>query len=272
MQYRISSVIWFSALLFFIALIFLSFNSWAYAAGIVPCGGTNQSPCQPCHFIVLLIRLSNFLIRDFAVPASIIMFTYAGFRFAFSAGSDKSLTAAKTVLWNTIIGLLIVFGAFFMVDTSIKVLTGDIRARGFARSFGPWNAPVLPDKYGDCSSQIQPVEKAPAGSSATESASRISSVIATAARVFSIILMALSVIFILYAAFRYITSGGNEENITSARKTLIWALVGTAVALLAYYAPLFVGGLLSLKTVAPAPVILSSTEGIQSGLILPRGT
>jgi len=43
----------------------------------------------------------------------------------------------------------------------------------------------------------------------------------------------LSAILIVYAGFVYITSAGNEEKIKTAQKTLIWALIGFAVVLLA---------------------------------------
>jgi len=46
------------------------------------------------------------------------------------------------------------------------------------------------------------------------------------------ILLAVAVIMLLVAAFTWLTAAGNEEKITSARKMLIWALVGVAVALL----------------------------------------
>ena len=46
------------------------------------------------------------------------------------------------------------------------------------------------------------------------------------------ILLAVAVIMLLVAAFTWLTAAGNEEKLTTARKMLIWALVGIAVALL----------------------------------------
>ncbi len=46
------------------------------------------------------------------------------------------------------------------------------------------------------------------------------------------ILLVLSVVFILLAAFKYLTAGGDEEKIGSAHKILLWAVVAIAVALL----------------------------------------
>lgn len=62
------------------------------------------------------------------------------------------------------------------------------------------------------------------------------------ANIFGTIIMAISVIMILYAALMFLTAGGDGEKITSARSTLIYALIGVAVALLAYVLPNIISG------------------------------
>lgn len=47
------------------------------------------------------------------------------------------------------------------------------------------------------------------------------------------ILLAVALIFILLAAFQFLTSGGDPAKVTSARQSLVFALVGVAVAFLA---------------------------------------
>lgn len=44
----------------------------------------------------------------------------------------------------------------------------------------------------------------------------------------------IAVILILYAGFTWMTSGGNDEKISQARKTLISAVIGLAIILSAY--------------------------------------
>jgi uncharacterized membrane protein len=51
---------------------------------------------------------------------------------------------------------------------------------------------------------------------------------------FSSIVFAVSVIFILYAAFLFVVSVGNEERIQKAKSTIVTALVGITVALFAF--------------------------------------
>ncbi|PIP30190.1 hypothetical protein COX26_00085 [Candidatus Jorgensenbacteria bacterium CG23_combo_of_CG06-09_8_20_14_all_54_14] len=57
--------------------------------------------------------------------------------------------------------------------------------------------------------------------------------ITTAGNWFFGILVALAVIFILYAAFLYLTSGGDEEKVKKAKSYLVYAIIAVAIGLLA---------------------------------------
>lgn len=56
---------------------------------------------------------------------------------------------------------------------------------------------------------------------------------------------AISVIMIIFGGFRYIISGGDSANVTAAKNTIMYAIVGIIVALLAYAAVDFVIGVFS---------------------------
>jgi hypothetical protein len=60
--------------------------------------------------------------------------------------------------------------------------------------------------------------------------------------VFSIIIGGAAIIMILYAGFRYITSGGSTERIGGAKTTLIYAIVGLVIVALAQLLVHFVLG------------------------------
>jgi hypothetical protein len=51
--------------------------------------------------------------------------------------------------------------------------------------------------------------------------------------IFSEIVGAISIIMIIYAGFRYITSGGDSGKVGNAKTTLIYALVGLVIVVLA---------------------------------------
>lgn len=61
----------------------------------------------------------------------------------------------------------------------------------------------------------------------------------------AIIIGILAVLFILYAAFLFITSAGSDEKVGSAKKALLWGLVGIGVAILAYAAFSFIGSIIN---------------------------
>jgi len=63
--------------------------------------------------------------------------------------------------------------------------------------------------------------------------SGVTTVIKAAVNVLSIIIGAAAIIMILVSGLRYITSGGDSNKVSAAKTTLIYALVGIAIAALA---------------------------------------
>ena len=59
------------------------------------------------------------------------------------------------------------------------------------------------------------------------------------------IIGAVSVIMIIFGGFRYVTSGGDSGGVTSAKNTILYAVIGLVVALLAYAIIQFVLGSLT---------------------------
>lgn len=57
--------------------------------------------------------------------------------------------------------------------------------------------------------------------------------IATAINIISVIVGIVAVIMIIVAGFRYVTSGGDTESVASAKKTLLYAVIGLIVVALA---------------------------------------
>lgn len=63
--------------------------------------------------------------------------------------------------------------------------------------------------------------------------SRVNSIIKTIINVFSIIVGVVAVIMIIFGGFRYITSGGKQESISSAKNTILYAIIGLIIVALA---------------------------------------
>jgi len=51
---------------------------------------------------------------------------------------------------------------------------------------------------------------------------------------FQVIVLAIAVFMIIWAGFTWMIAGGDDEKLTKARQTLIYALVGIAVVVVAY--------------------------------------
>lgn len=208
---------------------------------VIPCGTTrNPAPCKPCHIVVMGIRLINFAMKFLALPIALVMITYAGFVYITSFGRPARITAANTILKNTLFGILIVYGAFFAVDISIKVLTGDLQARGF-KALGAWNDPFQAHpELAKCANIILPPAQTVDKGDLNTASAKITKAIERIANIIAIILFLISPLMILYAAWLYMTSGGDPKQTEQAKNVLIFALVAIFVALLAYAVPTMV--------------------------------
>lgn len=68
----------------------------------------------------------------------------------------------------------------------------------------------------------------------------INKIITDVVNIFSIIVGIVSVIMIIFGGFRYVTSGGDSGNVSNAKNTIIYALIGLVVVALAQFIVQFV--------------------------------
>ena len=71
---------------------------------------------------------------------------------------------------------------------------------------------------------------------------KANSIVEDIINIFSWIVGVVSVIMVIFGGFRYITSGGDAGKVTSAKNTIVYALVGLVIAALAQVLVLFVLG------------------------------
>ena len=66
-----------------------------------------------------------------------------------------------------------------------------------------------------------------------EATSSVNNIIATVINVFSLVVGVVAVIMLIVGGLKYITSGGDSGNVTGAKNTILYAIIGLVVVALA---------------------------------------
>lgn len=105
--------------IFFLVLFvfFILGTSLAFAAGIVPCGNSeNNTPCTICHLIKGVSNLVNYG-KNILVVVAIAGIVTAGIIYMMSSGSESMITLAKNCFRASIIGFAITIAAWLLINT-----------------------------------------------------------------------------------------------------------------------------------------------------------
>lgn len=121
----------------------IALPAFAQEEGIVQCGGPTEDPCTICDIPVTIDRLIDYVIKNFVTPAAILMVMVGGFMILTAGPSPQRVETGKKILTNTLIGILIIFFSWMIVNTILVVL-GTSRGGvggflGIDGKFLPWN-------------------------------------------------------------------------------------------------------------------------------------
>ena len=92
-------------------------------AGLVPCGcedatqPTGFCTCTLCHFFIMFERILDFILLDIIPPVAILMLVIGGVMFLAAAGNPETIGKAKKIITATILGLVIIFSAWLIINT-----------------------------------------------------------------------------------------------------------------------------------------------------------
>ena len=78
------------------------------------------------------------------------------------------------------------------------------------------------------------------GGDTSTSANTLQNIVTTVLNIFSIVVGIVAVVMIVVGGFKYITSGGDSGKITSAKNTIVYAVIGLVVVALAQFIVKFV--------------------------------
>lgn len=88
---------------------------------LVPCG-KNGPNCEVCHLYDLAHNLIDLMLWGLATPLLVVALIAGGVVWLTSAGSEQRVELGKKILWSAVIGFLIAFGAWVIVNTILNTL------------------------------------------------------------------------------------------------------------------------------------------------------
>ena len=111
---------------FSIILLFLLFFSLipnlVGGAGLVPCGGGGEDPCQLHHLFQMIVNVINFIIFTIVPPIAVLMLIIGGIVYLFAFGSPETANKGKQIIVTTIIGVALVYGSWLIINTIVSAL------------------------------------------------------------------------------------------------------------------------------------------------------
>ena len=84
---------------------------------LVQCGGYEQEACDFCDFFEMINRIIKFVMFNLVPPIAILMLIVGGVMFFFGGAKPDMLIRAKGVITSVLIGLIIIFCAWVIVNT-----------------------------------------------------------------------------------------------------------------------------------------------------------
>jgi len=103
--------------IFLFGLLFLLLAASQAQAALVPCGGESQPACTLCHLFVMLNNIIKFVMFNIIPAIAVIMLLVSGVMFFFGGAKPGVLIGAKGIITSVVIGLLIIFCAWVIVNT-----------------------------------------------------------------------------------------------------------------------------------------------------------
>ncbi|OGF93560.1 hypothetical protein A3G54_01295 [Candidatus Giovannonibacteria bacterium RIFCSPLOWO2_12_FULL_44_15] len=92
---------------------------------LVPCGGTKppaDHPCQVCDLYTLARNIIDLLLWGIATPLLIVALLAAGFFWLTAGGSEEKISKGRSILFSAVVGFIIAFGAWVIINTILSTL------------------------------------------------------------------------------------------------------------------------------------------------------
>lgn len=93
----------------------------SYLAALVPCEGIN---CTLCDFFSLAQNIFNFVAITLVPIMAVLLIFWGGYMFLISGGNPAGVTKAKSILKNTVIGIVVVYTAYLAASYLVTFFAG----------------------------------------------------------------------------------------------------------------------------------------------------
>lgn len=109
---------------FFLLVIIIPTLAGAQNGGIVQCGNApdGSDACTITDFFAMLARIYDFLVKWIATPLAILAITIGAVVLMTSAGNPAQATRGKQILMFAIIGLVLVFCSWLIIQTILSAI------------------------------------------------------------------------------------------------------------------------------------------------------
>jgi len=105
-----------SAIVYFLLLII--FVPFLAKAGIVTC----DTNCGINELFAMLGKIVDIIVKQIATPLATIAVIVGGILMMVSAGNPNLMSLGKKVFWSAIIGLILAWCSYLIIDTILKAI------------------------------------------------------------------------------------------------------------------------------------------------------
>jgi hypothetical protein len=102
-------------------VVFFSLPAFAFARGLVPCGGDGEKVCGLSDIFVLIARVTNWLIMA-AGAYAVYKIVNSGFMLVISMGNEESITKNRKALSSAVVGFVFTMMAFMFINTVVNII------------------------------------------------------------------------------------------------------------------------------------------------------
>lgn len=101
-------------------LLVIALPSLTKGAGLVPCGGAGEAPCNACFLLKMAEGIMTFMVNMVGIVATAFL-VVGGSLLVLSGANKKWYDLGKTVIFNALVGTSIVLLAWVLVNTVLTI-------------------------------------------------------------------------------------------------------------------------------------------------------